>query len=207
VLTNDILTTDATVIAVSAPAHGSTHLNGDGTITFTPAIGFSGMDGFTYAVSNAQGHTDLATVTVSVIQSVQIDIKPDCTTNAINLNNDGMVTVAVFSTAYFNAVTVDVASVRFAGAAAVHSNLEDINRDDRLDLVLHFRITDTNLPDLYKQLLLADASDGTLDTTRNQAMLRLTGATMDGGLWEGLDAATLFMSGNQLDDLLIARSG
>jgi hypothetical protein len=31
----------------------------------------------------------------------------------------------------------------------------------------------------------------------------LSGGTTDGGLWEGLDAATLFLSGRDLNDLVV----
>ena len=92
----------------------------------------------------------------------------------------------------------------FAGASAYKSSLQDVNRDGRLDLVLHFRIAETNLRAVYSDLLLADASDGALDTTREQTTLLLSGSTTDGKLWEGLDVATLLMSGKNLEELLLA---
>jgi hypothetical protein len=70
--------------------------------------------------------------------------------------------------------------------------------------VLHFKIADTNLREVYSRLLLGDAADGTLDTTRQQTTLMLSGGTTDGGLGEGLDAAMLFLTGKDLDDLLIS---
>ncbi len=201
---NDFLGAGAAIASLTAPAHGSAVLNAGGTITYNPTSGFSGVDSFTYTVTNRFGDVDTATVTVRVIQPVQIDVKPGDRTNAINLNNDGTITVAVFSTATFDARTIDVASVLFAGASAFNWSLQDVNRDGKLDLVLQFRIDDTNLREMYQELLLVDAADGTLDTTRQQTSLLLSGSTTDGGLWEGLDAATLFESGKDLDDLLTA---
>src|SRR5262249_55983039 len=134
-------------------------------------IGFSGVDSFTYSVTNALGDVDTATVTVRVIQPVQIDIKPGETINAINVGSNGQITVTLFSTAAFNAAAVDVASVLFAGAAAIQSSRDDVDHDGDLDLVLHFRIQDTNLRDVYRQLLLDDFADGTLDSTRQTAEL------------------------------------
>jgi hypothetical protein len=204
VLANDVPTPGATITAVTAPAGGSAMLNADGTITYTPAAGFFGTDSFTYTVRNAVGGLDTATVRVQVIQRVQIDIKPGDTTNAINLNNDGTITVALFSSAVFDATKVDVSSVLFAGATAFKTSLQDVNQDGRLDLVLQFRLSDTDLLQRYQDLLLADAADGTLNTTRQQTTLLLTGSTTSGTLWEGLDAATLFETGKNLDNLLTA---
>ncbi|HEX3589468.1 MAG TPA: esterase-like activity of phytase family protein, partial [Pseudonocardiaceae bacterium] len=42
-----------TLVAHSAPAHGSLTLNQDGTFGYTPAAGFTGTDSFTYTVSDA----------------------------------------------------------------------------------------------------------------------------------------------------------
>ncbi|MDH3308124.1 MAG: Ig-like domain-containing protein, partial [Acidimicrobiia bacterium] len=55
-----------TVIDVSPPAAGSAVVNPDGTVTYTPAPGFKGIDSFTYTVSDG---TDTATATVSVTVS------------------------------------------------------------------------------------------------------------------------------------------
>jgi ELWxxDGT repeat protein len=204
VLANDLPTPGAAITAVAPPAHGSAILNADGTIAYTPAPGFFGIDAFTYTVRNSVGGVDTATVTVQVIERVQIDIKPGDTTNAINLNNDGTITVALFSSATFDARTVDVASVQFAGASASRWSLQDVNHDGRLDLVLQFGIESTSLRQSYVELLQADASDGTLGTTRQEATFLLTGSTQAGQLFEGLDTATLFLSGKELRGLLVS---
>jgi hypothetical protein len=54
---NGILHNDSgspvTLVAHTAPAHGSLTLNQDGTFSYTPAAGFTGTDSFTYSVSDA----------------------------------------------------------------------------------------------------------------------------------------------------------
>lgn len=50
---------------VADPANGSVVINGDGTLTYTPDAGFSGIDSFDYTVSDGTD-TDAATVTVTV---------------------------------------------------------------------------------------------------------------------------------------------
>lgn len=49
------------------PAHGIVVANPDGTLTYTPAPGFAGVDSFTYTVRDAAGATATGTVTVSVL--------------------------------------------------------------------------------------------------------------------------------------------
>lgn len=55
-----------TVAAVGTPAHGSTSINADGTITYTPAANYNGTDSFTYTISDGHGGTATATVSVTV---------------------------------------------------------------------------------------------------------------------------------------------
>jgi hypothetical protein len=58
--------TELTIGDVSSPANGGIAVNnGDGTITYTPAGGFSGSDSFTYTASDGS-LSDAATVTVTV---------------------------------------------------------------------------------------------------------------------------------------------
>jgi hypothetical protein len=68
VLSNDSdpLNYALTVTAVSAASHGTTKLNPNGTITYTPVAGYAGPDAFTYTVSDGHGSTDTATVTVTI---------------------------------------------------------------------------------------------------------------------------------------------
>ncbi len=51
---------------VNGPANGSVVLNANGTITYTPANGYSGNDSFTYEVSDGNGGFDTAIVNITV---------------------------------------------------------------------------------------------------------------------------------------------
>lgn len=55
-----------TVTAATGAAHGTTSINSDGTVKYTPASGYNGTDTFTYTIRDAAGKTDTATVTVTV---------------------------------------------------------------------------------------------------------------------------------------------
>ncbi len=61
---------DADTLSISqitvAPTNGTAVLNADGSINYTPNVGFSGLDTITYEVSDAQGGTDTATITIEV---------------------------------------------------------------------------------------------------------------------------------------------
>ena len=68
VLAND---TDAdgdalTVAAVGVPMHGVAVNAGDGTVTYTPAAGFTGTDSFAYTAADGKGGTATTSVTVTV---------------------------------------------------------------------------------------------------------------------------------------------
>ncbi|WGZ92021.1 MAG: Ig-like domain-containing protein [Candidatus Thiocaldithrix dubininis] len=59
---NDTLT----VQSFTNPAHGTVSKDSQNVLTYTPAIGFSGADSFTYTISDGKGHTAVATVNLIV---------------------------------------------------------------------------------------------------------------------------------------------
>jgi uncharacterized repeat protein (TIGR01451 family) len=66
-----------TIASVTQGTHGSVTNNG-GDVTYTPATGFTGIDSFTYTVSDGNGGTDTATVTVTVtITTARINVQID----------------------------------------------------------------------------------------------------------------------------------
>ena len=59
------------VSATSAASHGAVVLNGDNTITYTPASNYTGSDSFTYSVMDGRGSTAVGTVSVTVNVTAQ----------------------------------------------------------------------------------------------------------------------------------------
>jgi hypothetical protein len=55
-----------TAVLVSGPAHGSLALNPDGSFTYTPAVGYTGTDTFTYKANDGQADSNVTTVTLTV---------------------------------------------------------------------------------------------------------------------------------------------
>ncbi|NIN12133.1 MAG: hypothetical protein GTN78_24670, partial [Gemmatimonadales bacterium] len=85
---------------------------------------------------------------------VDIDIKPGSDPNSINLGSNGSVPVAIFSTADFDATTVDPSTVILADAAVKvrgkgtpMAAAEDVNGDGLLDLVVHVETSGLALTD------------------------------------------------------------
>ena len=100
-----------------------------------------------------------------VFVPVAIDIKPGDPNNTINLNSRATIQVAILSSADFDALTVDPASVTLANARAVTNNrgtpvtvLRDVDRDGRLDLVVHFRIEELQLSPSDTEAVLRGAT-------------------------------------------------
>ena len=90
------------------------------------------------------GVIDEARISDVPIVPVEIDIKPNSYPNSINLGSKGNVPVAIFSTDYFDATTIDPtkvtlagATVRLKGKGTPMVSHEDINGDDLLDLIVH----------------------------------------------------------------------
>ncbi len=67
-----------TVTGTTAPSNGSVTNNGDGTVTYTPATGFIGTDGFRYTIDDGNNHPVSANVTVFVTK------RPNQLPNAAN---------------------------------------------------------------------------------------------------------------------------
>jgi len=88
-------------------------------------------------------------------RAIDIDIKPDSSSNRINCRNENQViAVAILSTPDFDAMSVDPATVSFEGATEIHVNKEtgesvlhtkDVDGDGNMDLVFHFRLGSTSL--------------------------------------------------------------
>ena len=66
----------STVEVASAPANGSTTVNEDGTIDYTPNAQFSGEDSFTYTVREASGTTAEETMVSIVVNDTIADPQP-----------------------------------------------------------------------------------------------------------------------------------
>ena len=150
--------------------------------TYTPAAGFTGSDSFVYQVSDGS-FTDTATVSITVTgappEKLTIDIRPGSYPNTINLKSKDVISVAILTSATFDATTVDPSSVCFGDAedpsqrdcteAHGRGHIQDVDKDGDLDLVLHYEAGQTGI-----------------DLGDTQACL--TGRTFDGMAIRGCDS-------------------
>ena len=81
---------------------------------------------------------------------VNIDIKPRNALNRINPKSRGKILVAILTTDSFDAMTVDQTTVRF-GATGMEAApvgkviLRDVDKDGDIDMLLRFKIQDTDI--------------------------------------------------------------
>ena len=108
----------------------------------------------------------------SLVQLIEIDIKPCSLPNSINLRSKGNVPVAILTTNDFDASTVDPATVQFAGASPIKWCFKDVDCDGDVDLVLHFKTQE-------------------LDLTEDSTEAILTGETFDFQLIQGTDSVRI----------------
>ncbi|MBD2843599.1 S-layer homology domain-containing protein [Paenibacillus sp. IB182496] len=72
-----------TAVKVSDPANGSVALDADGSFTYTPDAGFHGSDSFTYMADDGQDHSNVATATIQVVDT----IAPEAPTVALSTSD------------------------------------------------------------------------------------------------------------------------
>jgi hypothetical protein len=85
------------VTTVSQGAGGAVAINASGTVTYTPGSTFSGVDTFSYGISDAAGLADSATVTVTVAPAPPANRNPIAANDSAVTNIDTAVTIAVLA--------------------------------------------------------------------------------------------------------------
>jgi outer membrane protein assembly factor BamB len=163
-----------------------------------------------YASGRLNFSNFLAKLEPGTIFNVAVDVKPGSEQNSTNLASQGAIAVAILSTSLaagdlldFDATLIDASTVAFADAFAFQSAFEDVDYDGDLDLVLHYRLEDTNLDEAYAELVADDVNvDGILDSKNQVVEASLFGKTLAGDALVGSNEINLFLSGKQLRDLL-----
>jgi hypothetical protein len=157
VLENDSLGNAPNEVAIeTGPANGSATVQADDTIQYSPNSDFFGEDSFEYRLTDANGDSDVATVTVGVFfvsGQVPIDIMPNSDGNNLNLRagQGAGIDIAILSVGeFFEAPNeIDPLTLKFGpregniwGSPQVH----DVDGDGDEDLVVKFLIQQSGIP-------------------------------------------------------------
>ncbi len=99
-----------TIASVSSAGSGSATLNADGSITFIPEEGFTGIDSFTYRVSDgtAESNDVVVFVTVAPVNDAPVI---DSVVSTPGVGNTWVVTVSAHDPDYGDTVTVGLAAI------------------------------------------------------------------------------------------------
>ncbi|WP_210188456.1 Ig-like domain-containing protein [Methylobacterium sp. 174MFSha1.1] len=120
---------------VTGPANGTIVLLPDGRFTYTPNPDFAGSDGFTYRVSDGNGGTSLAAVTITV---APVNDAPVALADAFAVAEDGIVSIPVLANDRdvdgdpLAIVAIDGRAVAPGSAVAVAGGTVTLNPDGTL---------------------------------------------------------------------------
>ena len=110
---------DALTIAIDdAPSNGTASIQGD-SILYTPSTGFSGVDEFTYTVTDPSGATDSASVTITVSN---VNVAPSASNDSASTSENVAVLIPVTSNdtdADGDVLTVEIDDTPSDGVAEV----------------------------------------------------------------------------------------
>ena len=115
----------ASIVSVGAASHGTVLLAPGGLVSYTPFLGYTGSDSFTYTVS-AGGTTETATVNVTVA----FNTPPIAVADVLTVNEDGSATLDV----RLNDIDLDGQALSVTGATASHGSVT-LNPDGTLTYV------------------------------------------------------------------------
>jgi hypothetical protein len=156
VLENDSLGNEPAQVAIeTTPANGSVTVQADDTIRYFPNFNFFGEDSFEYRLTDTNGDSDVATVTVCVFfvgGQVPIDIMPSDPGNNLNLRagKGASISVGILSVGGFCGAPnlIDPLTLKFGpGQAGISGNpqFRDVDGDGDEDLIVKFLTHETGI--------------------------------------------------------------
>ncbi len=154
---------DLTISGASA-LHGTVTINGDGTLTYTPAADYNGPDTITYSIDDGHGGTAVSTVAVAV---TAVNDDPVANPDAATTAEDTPVTIAVLD----NDTDTENDALTVTAATALHGTIA-INNDGTLT---YTPAADYNGPDTITYSI----DDGHGGTAASTVAVTVTGINDD----------------------------
>jgi hypothetical protein len=140
---------------VTQPANGSATVQANDTIRYSPNFGFFGDDSFEYRLTDANGDSDVATVTVCVLfgsGQFPIDIMPSDPGNNLNLRagQGASISIAILSASGVCGAPnlIDPSTLKFGpGQAGISGSphVRDVDGDGDDDLLVKFLTNETGI--------------------------------------------------------------
>ena len=183
---------------------------GDWSWSLPTVASASGTHLVTITATDADGAVSTASfelVCIPTVVNVDINVRPGTDRNRINLNSvsdkgqnqsNNLVPVVIYSVPGFDARSIKLSTVEFAGAHIVRHAYRDVDGDGDRDLIAYFRLSETDLYTRYVDSLRSNSSRSYL----REFDVTLSGQTRDGMRFEGHDVVQVFMSGRALRKLL-----
>ncbi|MCO4756671.1 MAG: cadherin-like domain-containing protein, partial [Oceanospirillaceae bacterium] len=115
---------DSLNITSVSGVNGNAVINSNGTITFTPAAGFAGTEVFNYSLSDGNGGSDNASVSVSV-SAVSNNAAPVAVNDSVTMSSKTTQTISVLSNDYDpenDSLSVVGVSQGNKGSVSINSN-------------------------------------------------------------------------------------
>ncbi|GAA5506892.1 right-handed parallel beta-helix repeat-containing protein [Novipirellula caenicola] len=190
------------------PQLGSLQDNGGATLTHAPLPGSpvvdGGVDALVELIATDQRGADRVqgnAVDIGAVEQTVFHADVEIPKSHLNLNSadkgNKTVSVVIHSTNQLDATLIDASTVVWASASASGFQLRDVDGDGDLDLIVDFKLRETDLVDRYRDALILDDSDNQVSVD-----VPVSGMTDDGLRVMGSGSVDLVMTGKALRDLL-----
>ena len=153
---------------------GTLVLNADGTFQYTPTVGFSGVDSFTYEISDGNGGTSQAVVNITVNPVNEV---PVATGNTVVASEDVPLVIGAGDFNFTDVETDPLASVTINGLNLNGGTLT--HTGGTVPVTNGMTITLAQLADLTFTSALNDSTNSSFTYTVNDAGLGVTSSTMN----------------------------
>lgn len=159
-------------VIVSTVSHGTLTLNPDGSFSYTPAIDYTGSDSFSYRANDGAANSNVATVTLTVNDTVGPYLNSSVAISLIATTNSDLINVGLAASATDNsggAVTIQVAVFGDEDdqTPTVKNTLHSPDAKDIAPVTLRLRGERVEANDGRVYLIIVIATDSSGNISRN----------------------------------------